>query len=218
MKGKLPSFILIVNLLLLDAAVGFLVYKTLFVQSQSTAENLALSPQTLNVGQEVCNHKCLEYIDQRLSEQINVQPSSTPTPNPTPTKATTSAPKEKVKGVSYVPIPGSGSTLQTSWMALAGTDFYLSKSDFPGLTEVYFEANVKLVNGNGAAYVRIFDVTHGIAVVGSEVQTSSQTSVFLSSGKISLWEGFNHYQVQAKSLTADTAVYESGRLKMVSEN
>ena len=217
MRDKLPKVLLIVNLLILDTSVGFLVYKMSFPPSGLPTDNFTLSPQTADISQGACSDKCLEYIDEKVAAQPSVQPSVTPTTT-TVSNVATPAPKAKVKSVSYVPVPGAGSTLQTGWTSLPGTDFYLSKSDFPGLTEVYFEANVKLLNGNGAAYVRIFDVTHGIAVSGSELQTSSQTSTFISSGKISLWEGFNHYQIQAKSLTADTTVYESGRLKILTED
>ena len=94
----------------------------------------------------------------------------------------------------------------------------MSKGDYPGLTEVYFEANMKLVNGNGKGYLRLFDATHSVAVDGSTIETQSQTSVAVGSGKINLWDGYNHYQVQAKSLTADTTVFESGRLKIITKN
>ena len=214
MREKLAKVLLVANLLILDAAVGFLVYQTVFPAPQQTTQNPEAGGETAKTSvEEGCSNECRQYVDQKLASEVSVTPSITAAPKaPVPTA------KTKVKSVSYVPIPGAGSTLETNWTVMAGTDFYLSKSDFPGLTEVYFEANVKLFNGNGTAYVRIYDVTHAIAVVGSELATSSQTSTFLSSGKISLWEGFNHYQVQAKSLTADTTVYESGRLKMVSEN
>ena len=134
-------------------------------------------------------------------------------PTPTPRSIST----KKSRRTYYVPIPGSGSTLVTDWTSLSGTDFYLSKNDFPGLLEVYFEANIKLMNGNGKAFFRIYDTTHFIGVGGSQIETTSQTSVFVSSGKVFLWEGYNHYIVQAKTLTADTAVYESGKLKIITE-
>jgi len=213
MKVKLPKFLLVANLIILDVAVGFLVYQTIS-PSRQTTQNLEIGEEGAKTSvEEGCTEACRGYINQKLASQVSATPTITAAPKaPTPTA------RVKIKSVGYVPVPGAGSTLLTNWTVLAGTDFYLSKADFPGLTEVYFEANVKLLNGNGIAYVRIFDVSHSIAVDGSELQTSNQTSTFLSSKKISLWEGFNHYQIQAKSLTADTTVYESGRLKMVSEN
>jgi len=90
--------------------------------------------------------------------------------------------------------------------------------DYPGLKEIYFEANLKLFNGNGIAYARLYDSTHGIGVQGSEVQTSSQANTVVESGKLSFWGGKNLIKVQSRSLTADTAVYNSGRLRIVMEN
>ena len=101
---------------------------------------------------------------------------------------------------------------------LAGTEFYFDTRDYPGLTEVYFEANMKLVDGNGRAYVRLYDITHGIAPSGGENDTTSQADVWTTSQKVYFWAGRNYIRVQAKSLTADTAVFNAGRLRIVTEN
>jgi len=216
---KLGQIFLIVNLLILDA-VGLYWFvqrgniKSLQVvnQGQNSTSNLEEKLAT-----DTCGEECKAYINEKISSVLSgVTPTVTPkeekkTQTPVPTRT-------KVKNVSYVPIPGSGNTLNTSWTTIAGTDFYLSKGDYPGLTGIYFEANMKLVNGNGIAYLRVYDMTHSIAVNGSEIQSSSQTSTFVTSGAISLWDGYNHYVIQARSLTADTTVFESGRLKFITEN
>jgi hypothetical protein len=126
--------------------------------------------------------------------------------------------KTKIRTVQYVTIPGSGSTSANVWTNLAGTEFYFDTADYPGLIEIYFEANMRLVNGNGRAYVQLYDATHGIGVQGSDVNTTSQTDTVITSGRVSFWAGKNLIRVQAKSLTADTAVYNSGRLRIVTEN
>jgi hypothetical protein len=64
----------------------------------------------------------------------------------------------------------------------------------------------------------LLDVTHGIGVQGSDVSTASQAETVAISGKVSFWAGKNLIRVQAMSLTADTAVYNSGRLRIVTEN
>jgi len=104
------------------------------------------------------------------------------------------------------------------WENLAGTEFNLNTNDYPNLKEAYFEANMKLVNGNGTAYLRLFDITAGIEVWGSEVEVKSQNFTVVVSGKLTLRSGNHLYRVQAKSLTADTTVFNSGRIKMVFEN
>jgi hypothetical protein len=145
-------------------------------------------------------------------------------PTTAPTTATAPASKiivptaKKSKTVTYIPITGTGSTTENKWVDVAGTDFYFNPSDYTGLKEAYFEANIKLFNGNGLVFTRLFDATAGIEVWGSEVQTNSQTAVSLTSQKLTLRDGNHLYRVQIKSLTADTAIYNSGRVKLVQEN
>lgn len=120
----------------------------------------------------------------------------------------------KTKTTTYMPVPGSGSVLSYDWVNLSGTEFYFNPADFPGLLEVHFEANMRLFNGNGLAFLRLFDVTNGIEVWGSEVQTGNQASTVIISDKVQFRSGNNLIRVQAKSLTADTTIFTSGRLKI----
>lgn len=148
-----------------------------------------------------------------------IQASPTPTTIPTPTtKIVVKNTMKKTKSIQYIPIPGSGSTLENKWTDLSGTEFYISTDDYPNLVGAYFEANMKLLNGNGLAYLRLFDVTAGIEVWGSEISTSSQSFTSVSSGKLTIRSGTHLYRVQAKSLTADMTVFNSGRIKVILEN
>ncbi len=148
-----------------------------------------------------------------------VIPTTIPiTPTITKTTTTTVTTTKKSKTIAYIPITGTGSTTENKWVDIAGTDFYLNPADYTGLKESYFEANIKLINGNGAVFVRLFDITAGVEVWGSEIQSSSQTAVSVTSPKLTLRDGNHLYRVQIKSLTADTAIYNSGRVKLVQEN
>lgn len=145
-------------------------------------------------------------------------PLPTASPVPTDKPITTSSPRRKVRNISYLPISTGGSTLSNDWVSLAGTQFYFDKADYPGLIEIYFEVNAHLFNGNGTAFVRLYDDNHGIGVQGSDVQTNNQADTAVVSGKVSFYSGKNLVKVQLKSLTADTAVFTSGRLRIVTEN
>lgn len=157
-----------------------------------------------------------------------VTPTLLPSPTvipPTPIPVITNTPSiikkttpKPVKSVSYFPIPGSGSVLSTSWTDIAGTDFYFDTTDYPDLSESYFSASIRLFNGNGAAFVRLFDVTAGVEVWGSEVSTNSQSFMFITSNQLTLRSGRRLYRIQAKSLTADTTVFNSGQLRLISLN
>lgn len=192
-------------LLLLD--LGFLNYK-IYTSSQTP------SP----IPSSDCPNSCVAKINQAVASIptptiSDPLPTSTQTPNRPPIIQT-----KKSRIVSYLPVPGSGETLSNSWVNLSGTEFNFNTADYSDLKEAYFEANLKLRNGNGLAYIRLFDITAGIEVWGSEVQTSSQDFTVVVSGKLTLRSGNHLYRVQAKSLTADTTVFNSGRIKLISEN
>jgi hypothetical protein len=165
-------------------------------------------PAVKSVDSQECSINCPKVID--IPTPAQAIATITPVVKKTVAK--------KTRSIQYIPIPGSGSTLENKWVDLAGTEFYFSTSDYPNLTEAYFEANMRLVNGNGFAYLRLFDITAGIEVWGSEISTNSQNFTSVSSGKLTIRKGNHLYRVQAKSLTADTTVFNSGKIKIILEN
>ena len=214
MATKVLKAFLVLDIVLLNIGLTYF-FVDKFLLTPKPEANLQEQQTVLQEPQsQGCGNDCLAYIDSEIARKFS-SASSTLMVSPAPT---VQAQKSKTKSTNYLPISGNGNTNQTDWTTVSASDFYLSKADYPGLTEVYFEANVRLVNGNGYAYVRLYDATHNIGVNGSELSTSSQTSVFLSSKNLNLWDGYNHYVIQAKSLTADTTVFDSGRLKIISYN
>lgn len=213
--NKIWITFLVINLLVLNGAVGWLFYKNTqsIIEKEIPAVSETLTTNDRTIYVDKCGDDCQKYIDDKIS-QIDF-PTPLPTQKIIPPKTVA---KTKTRNVSYVTIPGNGNTTKNDWIDIAGTDFYFNPADYPGLLEIYFESNMKLFNGNGMAYVRLYDVTHGIGVQGGDVQTSSQTSSLITSGKVSFWSGKNQIRVQAKSLTADTVVFDSGRLRIVTEN
>lgn len=148
--------------------------------------------------------------------------SSQDTPTPTSTSTTayspTSSPVTKSTTYSYVPIPGDGSILSSTWTDVPGTDFEFDPKNFSGFVEARLNANLRLYNGNGTAYLRLFDVTAGIEVWGSEVKATGQNFTYLTSAKLQLRPGNRKYRIQLKSETADTAVFNSGQLRLLIRN
>jgi hypothetical protein len=195
---KVAVFVIFLNILVVNY---FLFFKTQPVKSEPK--------QTT----ETCPSVCTNIIQDSIAKiPTPVCSCSVPTPQ------VISKTKTLSKSVSFVTVPGSGSSLSNSWANLPGTEFNFNPNDYPSLKEAYFEANMKLLNGNGQAFLRLFDVTAGIEVWGSEIQTNKQDSTFMTSAKLTLRSDNHLYRVQAKSLTADTAVFNSGRLKLITEN
>lgn len=221
---KFLRILLILDLVIVNLGVGYLIFKIQDsgFNSQITNKknevnvNPVLFPPT-EVKTDVCGPDCRKYIDDKVGS-IAAGMVITPVPTVKPVVITKIVPKIKTRTVSYVTIPGSGSSSRNDWQDIPGTDVYFDTADYAGLVEVYLEASVKLFNGNGMAYVRLFDVTHGIGVQGSEISTNNQADIPLTSGQVTFWSGKNLIRVQAKSLTADTAIFSYGRLKVITEN
>lgn len=205
------------GILVLDlAAVNLILGYVLYTGRSAGPAVETVTRDTEATVTDGCREECRAYVDQKLANLTF--PTTAPIPTQVIIRTGGTTVREKVRTVQYVTVPGSGSTRANDWENLAATEFYLDTRDYPGLVEIYFEANMKLFNGNGAAYARLFDATHKIGVQGSEVSTTSQTDAVVTSGQVTFWAGKNLVRVQAKSLTADTTVYNWGRLRIVTEN
>ena len=116
----------------------------------------------------------------------------------------------------YIPLSGSFSTTSTDWYDLQGVEAYidLEKEYGKGAT-VSWEGSLKVAHGNGQAFARLFDTTHGIAVSGSEISTTNNSDLKLvTSGNLNLWAGRNLYRVQIKSLNSFEVTYGGGKIKI----
>jgi hypothetical protein len=223
--NRIGKSVVVIDLVIINLLSGIAMWK-LFVVGGET-KNQTVLPVTES---QECGVSCQSEISRQIAElkpeaglgvggDTNDKVEITPVPTQkSEVKVGASPSVKKVRSVQYVTIPGNGAARSLSWVDLAGTDFYFDKADYSGLVEVYFEANVSLLNGNGKAYVRLLDATHGIGVDGGEIQTSSQTAGIVTSGRLNFWSGKNLIRVQAKSLTSDTSVYSYGRLKVITEN
>lgn len=142
----------------------------------------------------------------------SVNPTSTPTPAYTP-KPTTVASGPKV---TYIPLGIGGSTQLTDWTDVPDSQVYVSlTTEYGPAASVWWEALLKVENGSGTTYARLFDVTHGIAVDGSQIALSNiATPTLVEGGPLRFWAGRNLYKVQIKSLNSSTAYFDFGRIKI----
>lgn len=188
----------------------------LYLEIQKVKDNNVTEPQQNSVSQVNSNavnyDQINAYIDQKIGQLETTQEQQvfqTPAPTSKPAIATTA------KQITFIPISNSGSTTETDWVDVAGSDFYIALQDYPNASSVTFEATIKIANASGYGYARLFDVTHGFAVSGSEVSTASADYSVVSSGNLNLWSGNNLYRVQVKSQTSQQASFASGRVKII---
>lgn len=209
-----------IDVVVLNVGVGYLIYVSQrSVGAVDNAVATAVKNETTYVDQ--CGAECKKYVDSMLiAKNTSVEPTmkTTVVPTVTPKSVSTSVPT-KVRRVSYVTIPGGGGgTTETNWIDVPGSEFYFDTKDYSGLVEIYLESTMQLINGSGMAYVRLYDATHGIGVQGSDIQTNSNSSTIVVSGKLNPWAGRNLMRIQVRSLTTETAQFIGGRLRIVTEN
>jgi len=163
---------------------------------------------------DFCGPVCQATIDQKIAAAVatlsgrqTVQETTTVVKE---TSQTVSQPQ-----VIYIPLGGGGSTTATDWADVGNAEVYLNIGDYANVDKVYFEGFIKVKHGNGKAYARLYDVTHGIGVQGGEISTSSEDYTLVESGSLSLWQGKNLYRVQIKSLNGYEAFFDSGRIKII---
>ncbi|HWA51667.1 MAG TPA: hypothetical protein VG895_01270 [Patescibacteria group bacterium] len=155
-----------------------------------------------------------------------VQQTSSPTNSPiaTSTVFPTASPKaiataKPITQITYIPLTG-GSTQNTDWTTINSSQFNFNINDYgtpqgDKLPYVIWDANLRVDNGSGETFARIYDTTHNIAVNGSEINISNtSTSTDVISGSLQFWSGNNTYVIQVKSLNGSTAFVDSGRIKV----
>lgn len=209
------KFFFIVSIVALSVLSFFLFKRVYKVESYlaGVSKEVATDGKTETLIQkvDVCGEDCKKEINDIVSKAISTVSGTTITK--TVVSPATAAPKEKQ--TSYIPLSGPITTTSMDWVDAAGTDVYIDLvNDYGKNTWVSWEANLKIADGNGQTFARLYDVTHHIAVNGSEVSVTSGTSTQVISGQLSLWAGRNLYRVQLKSLNSFVATFVSGRIKI----
>lgn len=158
-----------------------------------------------------CGEDCKKQI-----EEIGAKNIVTPT-EIVKTITITPAPIKTKMQTAYVPINGPFSTTSTDWYDAYGTEFYLDyNTDYGKSAYADWQAFLKIADGNGIAYARLYDITNKIGVNGSEVTVTNKGDLTqVISGQLNFWAGNNQYRVQIKSLNGYAATFGSGRIKII---
>lgn len=113
----------------------------------------------------------------------------------------------------YIPLASSLTVSSSSYSEAGGSSFSIDPGDYPGYSSVQLEGNLKVASGNDKAFARVKN-PDGTSILSSEVSTSSQTSVWVSSSGFSLGSGNKTYKIEMKTLTGFGATLENARIKV----
>ena len=219
-------FLGIIVTVVLISLIGFSFYQ--YKQTQSLSSELSKVQETLDLPshsgfadltsqtiaqKEDCDDTCKGEIDKAVANAI-AKITITPVPT-TVQKQTVTTSSTTTKQTTYVSL-GSGSTINQDWETLEDSTVVMDLTqDYNAHATVSWEASLKIANGNGTAYARLFDATHGIAVDGSEFKVDESSSfVQRTSKNLPFWQGRNTYKVQIKSLNGYETTISGGRLKI----
>ena len=159
-----------------------------------------------------CGEDCKDEIKRQVYEALaTISASLNATSSPIPTSAVQLTKSQTV----YIPLAGPFTTKSTDWVDVKTTDVLINAAEEYG-EDAYidWEAVIKTASSGSKVFVRLFDATHSIGVILSDLETNSATSTRVASGRIFLWRGHNLYRVQVKSLNGVDATFESGRIKI----
>ncbi len=111
-----------------------------------------------------------------------------------------------------IPISTSGNTVASDWENLTGSEITFNKANYPGVKKIYFQANLSTSDVDRKSSARLFDVTHGIGVQGSEITSTAVTPMQIKSGPINFFSGDLVVRIQLKSLNGNSVTISNGRM------
>jgi hypothetical protein len=119
------------------------------------------------------------------------------------------------ENVTYIPLGPGSSSSALDWTTVSLPEFTIDPADFSGYTNMYLEVNLRSYQGNGRAYARVINSTDGTAILGSEVSTTSEDYVTVTSGAFKVASTKKTYKMQLKTLTSYEASVQFARIKVV---
>jgi hypothetical protein len=95
-----------------------------------------------------------------------------------------------------IPINPGGSVNSTTWTNLTSGSITVDPANYPGYKNAYLIINLSVYQGQGTAYAQLVNTQNTLAIIPSQVSTTSFSPVGLTSQGFKLPEGSNTYTVQ----------------------
>jgi len=164
-----------------------------------------------NPGSET-TAECGTACQKQVANLVDIQVAELLTDN-NKTSSTTVVNRTTVpKGLQYIPVGSNGSTKSLTWVDIPSTETTIDWTTYGLNYTVTWDALLHVHQGNGSVTVRLYDTTAQAVVPGSEITTTSQDDVRVTSGKLTVPNDTHSYIVQIKSLSSYEAFYRDGRI------
>lgn len=114
----------------------------------------------------------------------------------------------------YIPLGTDGSSISTDWTTVDTLQADIDPAEYSGYKSMQLELNLRVNQGNGKAFARLYNKAKGTAILSSEVSTTSPTYVYITSPTFTLPSGKENYRLQLKSLTGYSVDAQNIRIKV----
>jgi len=191
--------------------LGFFVARDTLSKIYSEIRSGRVQVGDMVIEKSGCDASCQKEIADQVARAMATLSASPKVTVVNTVPVSTSKPQD-----AYIQISGSGSTKNTGWTDVIGTDFSFDVTrDFDKGAKFAWEGFLRVSNANGTAFARIFDVTHGIGVDGSDIYVTNKGD-FTRANSINMnfWAGRNVYRVQIKSLNTLNVDYMGGKIRV----
>jgi hypothetical protein len=190
--------------------LGFMIARSALSKIYSDI-TLGQGTKSTLVEKSNCDESCREEIARQVSRAVATLSAVPVNAGESATPAVTPKPQDV-----YIQISGTGSTKNSSWTDVPGSDFSFDVTrDFGKGAHFAWEGFLRITDANGTAYARIYDATHGIGVDGSEISVANAADYTrANSVNMNFWAGRNTYRVQIKSLNTFNVDYMGGKIRV----
>lgn len=128
---------------------------------------------------------------------------------------TTSTTASGAKSPIYIPLGWNGSGSTQSWSSVSSQTISIDPADYSGYTSMQFEVNLGVYQGNGTAYARLFNKDDGLAIIPSEVSSTSESYTWVSSSTFQLPATTKKtYVLQVKTTTGYASQVQNARIRV----
>lgn len=190
------------------------------VLNNKLTENSGIIPKEIPAEPSLTRKELGEIIEASLSailkrlDDLEKIDQTKPVTNQTQSSTQDSSTSSTGPKVSYIPIGYSGSgTSSSDFGSISGYETTIDSGNYPGYKKMVLEANFRIFQGNGTGEVRLFNKTDGVAILNSDLSTTSQDYATKSSSSFSL-SGSKTYIIQVKSSTGYSVDLSWARVKV----
>lgn len=129
-------------------------------------------------------------------------------------KATSGQNANALKAPLYIPLGSGAASVSLEWQTSDALQVTIDPSQYPGYSSMQLEMGLRVYQGNGTAFARLYDVDDSQAIYNSDVSSANQDYTWVSSNNFRLPAGSKKYKLQLYTNTTYESSEQNARIKV----